>query len=237
MKTLGLILARGGSKGIPGKNVKPFCGKPLIAWSIEEGLKSLAIDNLIVSTDSEEIATIAKRYGASVPFLRPSHLADDKSSSIDAIIHAINFCANKGEVYERIVLLEPTSPLRDSIDIDRAIELMNANPKARSIVGISHVSGAHPDFLVKLDSEQFISFYQENFSLKRRQEIEDLYFFEGSLYISYTNTLIEKKSFYHELTLGYILPKWKSFEIDEPEDFIIAEAIMQAKLAGKFNSL
>src|SRR3990167_6542223 len=101
MKTLGIILARGGSKGIPGKNIKFFCGKPLIAWSIEHGLESKKIDELIVSTDSEDIAEISKKYGASVPFIRPVELAHDTSPSIDAIIHAINFCSdNSGNNYD-----------------------------------------------------------------------------------------------------------------------------------------
>lgn len=237
MQTLGIILARGGSKGIPGKNIKAFCEKPLIAWSIDQGLKSKKIDELIVSTDSKEIADISLQYGAKVPFIRPSHLSEDTSSSIDAIFHAVKFYKDKGYNFEKVILLEPTSPLRDTTDIEKAFEILESNKKAKSIVGIAHVSGAHPDFLVKLDSEKFITFYKNDFNFKRRQELEDLFFFEGSLYISYTDTLIERKSFYHNQTMGYVMPKWKAFEIDESEDFIIAESIMQAKLAGKFNSL
>ncbi|WP_148570694.1 acylneuraminate cytidylyltransferase family protein [Aliarcobacter cryaerophilus] len=227
---LGIIPARGGSKGLPGKNIKELCGKPLIAWSIESGLKSKYLDEVIVTTDSKDIANIAKQYGASVPFLRPDVLASDTATSFDAIKHTIEFYKNDfDKEFDYIVLIEPTSPLREARDIDIAIEqLFNSN--ADSIVGICKTEDQNPAFLVFKNEKDFISGY-ENHDMKvlRRQDIKDVYFFEGTIYISKTDVLLNKKTFYHENTIGYVVPKYKSLEIDDIDDFIMVEAIMKHK--------
>jgi CMP-N-acetylneuraminic acid synthetase len=121
-RVLTVVPARGGSKGLPGKNIKELIDKPLIAWSIQQGLASKYVNEVIVTTDSEEIADIAKRYGARVPFLRPAHLAQDTSSTKDVIIHLIDELEKIGEFYDYILLLEPTSPLRETSDIDLAFD-------------------------------------------------------------------------------------------------------------------
>ena len=120
-----IIPARGGSKGLPKKNILPLAGKPLIVWSIEAAKRSNYIDHCIVSTDNKEIANVAKLNGCEVPFLRPKHLALDETPSIDAIIDAVNFYVNKTISYNYLVLLEPTSPLRNSNDIDNALNKLN----------------------------------------------------------------------------------------------------------------
>ncbi|BAK70340.1 cytidylyltransferase domain-containing protein [Aliarcobacter butzleri] len=227
---LAIIPARGGSKGLPGKNIKELCGKPLISWSIEAGLKSKYLDEVMVTTDSKDIAYIAKQYGASVPFLRPDVLASDTATSFDAIKHTIEFYKNElDKEFNYIVLLEPTSPLRRGSDIDTAIEqLFNSN--ADSIVGICRTEDQNPAFLVFKNEKDFISGY-ENHDMKvlRRQDIKDVYFFEGTIYISKTDVLLNKKTFYHENTIGYVVPKYKSLEIDDIDDFIMVEAIMKHK--------
>lgn len=227
---LGIIPARGGSKGLLGKNIKELCGKPLIAWSIEAGLKSKYLDEVMVTTDSKDIADIAKQYGASVPFLRPDVLASDTATSFDAIKHTIEFYKNEfAKEFDYIVLLEPTSPLREARDINIAIEqLFNSN--ADSIVGICKTEDQNPAFLVFKNEKDFISGY-ENHDMKvlRRQDIKDVYFFEGTIYISKTDVLLNKKTFYHENTIGYVVPKYKSLEIDDIDDFIMVEAIMKHK--------
>lgn len=227
---LAIIPARGGSKGLPGKNIKELCGKPLIAWSIEAGLKSKYLDEVMVTTDSQNIVEISKRYGASVPFLRPDKLASDTASSFDAIKHTIEYYKNElNKEFDYIVLLEPTSPLRKEYDIDIAIEIL-LNSNADSIVGICRTEDQNPAFLVLKNEKNFISGY-ENKEIKvlRRQDIKDVYFFEGTIYISKTNILLDKKTFYHENTIGYEVPKYKSLEIDDIEDFIMVEAIMKYK--------
>ncbi len=227
---LAIIPARGGSKGLPKKNIKELCGKPLIAWSIEAGLKSKYLDEVMVTTDSQEIADISNQYGANVPFLRPDELASDTATSFDAIKHTLDYYNNEqNKEFDYIVLLEPTSPLREPSDIDRAIEIL-FDSGADSIVGICKTEDQNPSFLVTKDMENFICGY-ENKEMKvlRRQDIKDVYFFEGTIYISKTNILLSKKTFYHENTIGYEVPKYKSLEIDDIDDFVMVEAIMKHK--------
>jgi len=227
---LAIIPARGGSKGLPGKNIKELCGKPLIAWSIDAALKSKYIDEVVVSTDYQDIADIAKKYGANVPFLRPDELASDTATSFDAVKHTIDFYKNEFQKeFDYIILLEPTSPLREDSDINSAIEKL-LNSKATSIVGISKTEDQNPAFLVKKDDHDFLYGY-ENKEMKvvRRQDIEAIYFFEGTIYISRTDILLNKKTFYHQETIGYDVPKYKSLEIDDMDDFIMVEALMKHK--------
>ena len=227
-KVLALIPARGGSKGLPGKNIKELCGKPLVAWPIEAAINSNYIDEVIVSTDRPEIATIAKSFRAYVPFIRPSQLAKDNSTTFSVIEHAVNYLKSQNAIYNYLVLLEPTSPLTASDDIDKALNiLINKRDIADSIVGVSKVEAAHPLFDVKINKQGLIVPYTGEFSTpKRRQEIDELYFFEGSLYISDVEVLLKQETFYHNRTLPYEVPKWKAIEIDELVDFICAEAIM-----------
>lgn len=229
---MALIPARGGSKGLPGKNIRLLLGKPLISWSIEQALGSRYIDKVVVSTDSAKISAIARRYGAEVPFMRPKKLASDNAKSMDVILHAINFYESQDYIFDIVVLLEPTSPLREIKDIDKAIEILMANQKAESIVGVAKLESAHPAFLVKLKKGFLEPYLNKAYKVFRRQEVGKLYFFEGSLYIAYVESLKNKKTFYHNKTLGYIVPKWKSFEMDDYTDLIIIEAILRARRKG-----
>lgn len=229
-KILAIIPARGGSKGLLKKNIRSLCGKPLIAWSIEQSKDSKYIDEIFVSTDSLEIADIAEKFGVKVPELRPDELAQDTSTSMDVILYTIDLMEKQGKTFDIIAMVEATSPLRESSDLDFAIEKLINTENAESIVGVSKTEGAHPDFLAYKKESDFIKpFGKDEFVFKRRQEIEDLYFFEGSLYISYLTSLKERKSFYHNKTLGYEMPKYKSFEVDDIVDFKVIEALMTAK--------
>ena len=227
---LAIIPARVGSKGLPGKNLKELCGKPLIAWSIDVGLRSKYIDLLIVSTDGLEIAKIAEKYGASVPFIRPPELATDEATSIEVIKHALHYCEGAGLNFDYTILLEPTSPLREVDDIDRALESLVDNEQFLSIVGVAKTESQNPAFLVKLGKSNSLSgLYSSEIGKIRRQDIQDVYFLEGSIYISETRILQERETFYHQDTMGYIFPKWKSLEIDDLEDFTMVEALMSRK--------
>ncbi len=227
---LAIILARAGSKGLPGKNIKLIYGKPLVAWSIEAGLNSIYIDEVMVSTDCPLIAEVAQKHGADIPFIRPANLATDESSSFDAICHTINFYKqNLKKVFDYIVLLEPTSPLRTSKDIDRAIEIL-MNSGCESIVGICKTESQNPAFLVTKDEQNLIHGYlNRNIKVIRRQEIEDIFFLEGTIYVSEVKAYMEKKTFYHQSTIGYEVEKFKSLEIDDIDDFVMVEAIMKHK--------
>jgi len=227
---LAIIPARGGSKGLPRKNIKELNGKPLIEWSIKTGLKSKYLDEVVVSTDDQEIADIAQQHGAKIPFLRPVYLANDTATSFDAIKHTIDFYKNTlNKEFDYIVLLEPTSPLRTIDDIDKAIEQL-LESDASSIVGICKTEDQNPAFLVNKNAQGFIQGYEnKDMKVLRRQDIQDVYFFEGTIYISATKTLLNTKTFYHKNTIGYEVPKYKSLEIDDMDDFIMVEAMMKHK--------
>jgi CMP-N,N'-diacetyllegionaminic acid synthase len=232
---LALITARGGSKGLPGKNIRSLMGKPLIAWSIEQAKACRYVDRVVVSTDDKDIAKIAKEYGAETPFLRPANLSIDTASTIDTVIHAINFIENQGDSFDFIILLEPTSPLRDVEDIEKALEKLNDRSGAESIVGVAQALSMHPSFLVRIINGTLKPFQGQWIASPRRQDLDEVYFFEGSLYISYCSSIKKRKSFYHDATLPYIMPKYKSYEIDEIDDFIIIEALLAAKKGGIFD--
>ena len=230
-RIIAVIPARGGSKGVPKKNIKGIHGKPLIAWTIEAAQSSKYLDEVIVSTDSFEIKEVAEKHGARVPFLRPSQLAEDTTSSMDVLIHAINFLKNEEhKEFDVLIMLEPTSPLRETKDIDASLEALINHKTARSIAGVSNVEGANPDFVVTLEDGLMRS--KNNFVVKRRQDIDDYYFYEGTIYASYVSDLYEKRNFYHELALAYIVPKWKSFEIDDLIDFTIIEHLLEQRERG-----
>jgi CMP-N,N'-diacetyllegionaminic acid synthase len=226
-RIIALIPARSGSKGLVGKNTKLLCGKPLIAWPIQSAQLSKYIDKVVVSTDSQKIAEVALQYQAEVPFIRPSHLAQDSTSSFDVIAHALEALALEGETFDYLFLLEPTSPLTQTSDIDLAIErLIDNADNAKAIVGLCANEEGHPAFSVKINRQGFLEPYQENFEVLRRQDLPACYRYEGSLYGSDIVTLKKEKSFYHQQTIGYLVPKWQALEIDDLTDFICVEAIM-----------
>lgn len=234
-KVIAIIPARGGSKGLPRKNILMLAGKPLIAWTIEQANCSKYIDKVIVSTEDDEISEIARKYEAEIPFLRPTELARDDSPTIDSIIHAINWFEEKGHYFDIVVLLEPTSPLRDVVDIDKCIEMLISHPAAKAIVSVAKLESAHPEFNMIINDEGLIRKLNgtTTFNVLRRQELEDIYFFEGSVYISEIPSLKQKRTFYHESTLAYVVPKYKSIEVDEISDLICIEALMKAKIERK----
>lgn len=234
-RVIAIITARGGSKGLPKKNIAILAGKPLMAWSIEQAKQSRYINRIIVSTDDTEIAGIAEKYGAEVPFIRPKELAEDTTPTIDVLMHALNWLEARNENYDLLVLLEPTSPLRDVEDIDKCVEKLTSNPKAESIVSVAKLEGTHPDFNVVTNEEGFIRRGGNTVrsGYKRRQDVSDIYFLEGSVYASKIDALKQKRDFVHELTLAYAVPRYKSHEVDELCDLICIEALMKAKMEGK----
>lgn len=229
-KILALITARSGSKGLPGKNIKELCGKPLLGWPITAARGSKYVDKVVISTDSQQYADIAVQLGAEAPFLRPSKLASDTASSFDVVKHVVDFFKNTGKTFDYLVLLEPTSPLTEPIDIDLALERLEKRQSiADSIIGVSKLESAHPCFNVTVDKKSRITpWYTDDFSSAgRRQDLDNIYFFEGTLYISKMEALLKHKGFYHERTLAYKVPKWKSFEVDDITDFYCIESIMK----------
>ena len=231
---LAIIPARGGSKGLPGKNIKELHGKPLIGRSISQAPESKYIDEIFISTDSQEIANVAENCGVQVSSLRPAHLASDTASSMDFIEYTINLLEEQGKKFDYLILLEPTSPLRDVKDIDESIEMLIDHPTAKSVVGVCKSEGQHPISLTKINDGFLVTYIERNKSV-RRQELEELYFFEGTVYATSIEGFRQYRLFYHKECLAYIVPKWKSFEVDDFIDFTIIEAIMKLKLDGYFN--
>ena len=192
-KVLGVITARGGSKGIPGKNIKLLGGKPLIAYTIETAKKSKMLTNLIVSTDAEEIAMIAGRYGVEVPFLRPREYAGDKAPHLPVMKHAIEFMEKQeGIVYDSVVILQPTSPFRTVDDLDGTIKKL-IETKADSAVSISEIpSGWHPIKIKKLEGDKVLPYCIPEEEGLRRQDLPVAYKRNGGVYAITIETAFEK---------------------------------------------
>jgi len=216
---LAIIPARGGSKGLLGKNILPLAGKPLIAWTIESAIESKYIDKCIISTDDQEIADISLKYGGDVPFMRPSELATDKANSNDVIIHTIEAIK---EQYDLIILLQPTSPLRNSFDIDNALELLE-NKHAGALVSMVEIR--HPvEWTTRISGDLHIPELVTTLSKNtRRQDFEKRYELNGAIYISKLDLIIKQNSFISNHTIAYIMPPERSIDIDDKLDFDFAE--------------
>lgn len=225
-KILAIVLARGGSKGIPRKNIFPILGRPLIEYTIKEAKKSNFIDKIIVSTDDIEIAEIVKKYGIKVPFLRPKELAEDTTSSEDAILHAINWLESNGEDYDIVILLQPTSPLRRKDHIDRAIiEFLN-DENANSLISVTNVR-QYPHWMkMKTKNGYLKNFFNENNSNIRRQDIPELLYPNGAIYLADVNCFKNSKSFTSGKVLPFFMEEKDSFDIDDYLDIKIIEMIM-----------
>ncbi len=224
-RVLGLITARGGSKGLPGKNTRLLCGRPLIAWTVDAARASSCLDAVVVSTDDAGIAEAARAAGAEVPFLRPAALASDTASSIDAVLHALDTLAAEGREFQVLVLLEPTSPLREASDIDAAVQQL-ATSGADAVVSVCRAEGAHPSFMFRMDERGAVTPYLTVPPTGvRRQDIEPLFYLEGTVYVSTVAALRETRAFCHDRTVAYEVPKWKALEIDDEDDFVMVQAI------------
>jgi pseudaminic acid cytidylyltransferase len=222
-KVLAIIPARGGSKRLPRKNILPICGKPLIAWTIEAAIKSNIFDQVIVNTDDNEISTVAKKFGAQVPFIRPAVLAKDTSTSIDVIIHTLEWFKAKEIYFSDVVMLQPTSPLRDYKDIVQAWQLY-IDSRAESVVSVCEVE--HPiQWTYHIEDGGVMSklFDDDN---KRSQDYEKLYRLNGAIYIGNTKLVLEYEKITTDKTRGYLMTVEKSVDIDNTHDFRYAKFLM-----------
>ena len=222
-RLLAVTLARGGSKSIPRKNLIEVAGKPLIAHTIEEVLLVNCIDRYIVSTDDEEIASIARSLGAEVPFLRPSELARDESTSADALLHAVKFLASQGDNYDYVVELMATNPLKRAIHIRECVELAVDNDD-KACVAVHKLSDHHPSRIKHIDDGYLRNFYPEVPESRRQDLKPDAYIRSGSIYVTETDFLLANQSRYgEENTRAYVLPSEYVVNIDEPDDLYLAE--------------
>lgn len=221
-RTLAIIPARAGSKRLPGKNVKPLAGKPLVAWTVEQACGCQYFTEVIISTDCENIAEIAKQYGAKVPFLRPDALAMDNSSSMDLVEHALEHYAKQGVFFDYVALLEPTSPLRKKDDLNNAMSAFLSNSqKYHALISVGKVEREHPTIMKKITSENRLSKYADELATT------DVFFPYGVIYASKVSTLLATKTFYQAETLPYLIERWQNFEIDDEVDFLCTESLVE----------
>lgn len=231
IRVLAIVSARGGSKGLPRKNGRALLGRPLLSWSVAAARGSSCVDRVIVSTDDSVLATIAREAGADVPFMRPTHLAEDFTPSSDVVVHALDTLAGLGDSFGYVVLLEPTSPLTEGVDVDAALaRLHGARDRADAIVGIVRTEADHPSFAVAMAADGKIAPVAGGgfADLPRRQDLPAVYRLEGSLYASEVMAFRTIRSFCHARTIGYLVPRYKSLEVDDLVDFVCIEAIARS---------
>lgn len=228
-RVLGLVPARGGSKGIPRKNLAPVGGRPLISWTLEEAIASGVFDRLVVSTDSPEIAETAKLWGGEVPFLRPEALARDETAGIEPVLHALEALREGGYLPDRVMLLQPTSPLRTRDDIRAALELAESK-EAPSVVSVCPAVPP-PEWVRRVTPEGILQDYFPSLhAAPTRQTLGAAYALNGALYLTRTEVLIQERSFYGNPTYALIMPRERSVDIDTPWDLALADMIIRNRM-------
>lgn len=226
-RVLSVIIARGGSKGLPGKNTMLIGGRPMIAWSIDAAVKSAYTDRHILSTDDPAIRDIAVEHGAFAPFIRPDELATDESKINQVIEHAVSFLAEEGELFDLVVILQATSPLRLYSHIDEAIEKLvdSARTKKTTLVSVCRAE-LKVQWLLHESEEGYINFvFPEGSETSKRQELEQYFLPNGAIYIVPSGEI--SNGIYNETTCYYEMPREQSIDIDTIEDFELAQQALK----------
>lgn len=222
-KILAVITARGGSKSIPKKNIKKLAGKPLIAWTIEAAKKSRLLTRTIVSTDDAEIARVAKRYGAEVPFMRPAEYAQDTSTSMEVVQHALRWLKeNENEIYDYLMILQPTSPFRTAEDVDECIKLA-VDKKADSVMSMKELDDFASKKIKKIKNGKILPYFEDEGSQSsRRQDLEKMYKRNCAVYLTSTRSIL-RGDLFGKKSHAYIMPEERSLDINKPADFELAQ--------------
>jgi CMP-N,N'-diacetyllegionaminic acid synthase len=224
-KILAIIPARSGSKGVPQKNIRLLNNKPLIQYTIECAKESNKFDRIVVSTDSSEIEDISVKLGVKVPFLRPSELATDYSPTIDSVIYTIDQLRKvNGESYEFIMLLQPTSPLRNVEDIINSVKLLKDD--ATSLVSVNKIDEPHPFKMKVIYNNRIFPYIHGTDSSVPRQKLQSVYALNGAIYLIKTNILIKERTLITANCIPYIMPAERSININTHEDFNYAEYLL-----------
>lgn len=217
-----VIPARGGSKGLPGKNIKELCGKPLIGYSIDVARAITTDEHICVSTDDCQIKSVVESYGLKVPFLRPDELATDASTTNDVLLHAIEYYEKQGKQYDRILLLQPTSPLRKEMEVQEALALYN-----HDIDMVVSVTESHAPSVLCVDNMDGFLELVHNKKALGRQSLPAYYEYNGAIYVINVKSLKEKGLGSFARKVKYVMPKESSIDIDDIYDFMLAEQVIQ----------
>ena len=217
-----VIPARGGSKGLPGKNIKELCGKPLIGYSIDVARAITTDEHICVSTDDLQIKSVVENYGLKVPFLRPDELATDASTTNDVLLHAIEYYEKQGKQYDRILLLQPTSPLRKEMEVQEALALYN-----NDIDMVVSVTESHAPSVLCVDNMDGFLELVHNKKALGRQSLPAYYEYNGAIYVINVKSLKEKGLGSFTRKVKYVMPKETSIDIDDIYDFMLAEQVIQ----------
>jgi len=235
LKVLGIITARGGSKGVPGKNMKLLAGKPLLAYTIEAARASRALDRVILSTEDEAIAAAGRALGCEVPFIRPAELSRDDTPHLPVIQHASAWMQNQGNYHsEAVMVLQPTSPLRTADDITAAIALLESGG-GDSVLSVSAVPGhSHPSRTLRLDDDGFAVLFASGAPVRtrinRRQDLPEAWVMNGAIYACRTRVLSgPDPSLYGDRVIAYRMPPERSISIDDWDDWAAAERALAAE--------
>jgi CMP-N,N'-diacetyllegionaminic acid synthase len=214
-KVLALIPARGGSKGLPGKNILRVAGRPLLAWSVDAAREARSVDRVVLSSDDGDIIAAARACGCEVPFVRPAALATDTATTIDVVTHALEALPG----YDVIVLLQPTSPLRTAADIDAACELL-ASSGAPACVSVSPVDQS-PYLMYRIgDNQDLVPVVEASPAATRRQDLPAVYALNGAVYVADVTWLRRARTFVTRETVAYVMPSERSIDIDTPADLL-----------------
>jgi CMP-N,N'-diacetyllegionaminic acid synthase len=228
---LGLITARGGSQGIPRKNIQPVGGKPLIAWTALAARSAKALTRTILSTDSPEIAEVGRQYGVEVPFMRPAEFAGPESAHVPVVVHALDWLEqHEGYRPEYVVLLQPTSPLRTASDINAATALALTR-RAPAVVSVT-TAASHPFLTYRIDAEdRLMPFFQSEIAYKRRQDLPPASALNGAIYVIHRDVLLRHRTFLPEGTLAYEMPPERSLDVDSLWDLHLADLLLRDALS------
>jgi CMP-N,N'-diacetyllegionaminic acid synthase len=222
MKILGIIPARGGSQGIPRKNIKPLAGQSLIQRSFQCGQQSGVLDRIILSSDDQEIINHGKSIGLEAPFVRPAEFAANNSAQIDVVVHALNTLTTDGYKPDAVLLLQPTSPARKPEHIQRAVELLQDNDSVCTVIPIP--KDHCPHYVMKITDGGFLDYFlPEGANYTRRQDVPQAYNRDGTIFLTRTSVLLEERSFYGQKCIPMPIPVEESLNIDEPTDWERAE--------------
>ncbi|RTE86064.1 MULTISPECIES: cytidylyltransferase domain-containing protein [Gammaproteobacteria] len=223
MKIIAIIPARAGSKRLPGKNTKVLAGKPLINWTIDAALESKCCESIIVSTDDEGIADIAKKAGASVPFLRPANLASDTATSVDVVLHAVKYYESINGTVDGVMLLQPTSPFRTPHSICAAVNLFAKHKGKKSVISVSKAA-SNPSWCFYCEEDTMVPLMGWEHINKRSQDYNQAWELNGSIYILAPESLKRDRAFVTESSIPFFqLRSSEAIDIDTAEDWALAE--------------